>query len=137
MVGDVAIIANRSLYVDFSLPHAESGVSMLVPVKDKRNKGAWTFLEPLTTDLWLASRASFIFTGFVVWFLEHRINVEFRGDTSNQLGTIFYFAFLTLVFAHRERVVSNLSRVVGIWVKQIVPHRLDEGMVLVYKDLEG
>lgn len=117
VVGDVTIIANRSLYVDFTLPYTESGVSMVVPVKDKRNKGAWTFLVPLTTDLWLASGTFFIFTGFVVWFLEHRINNEFRGTTSNQLGTIFYFAFSTLVFAHREKVVSNLSRVVVIiWV---------------------
>jgi len=116
-VGDITIIANRSLYVDFTLPYTESGVSMVVPVKDKRNKGAWTFLEPLTTDLWLASGAFFIFTGFVVWFLEHRINDEFRGNASNQLGTIFYFAFSTLVFAHREKVESNLSRVVVIiWV---------------------
>lgn len=114
VVGDVTIIANRSLYADFTLPYTESGVSMVVPIKDKRHKGAWTFLEPLTTDLWLISGAFFIFTGFVVWFLEHRVNDDFRGTTSNQLGTIFYFTFSTLVFAHREKVVSNLSRVVVI-----------------------
>ncbi|XP_020264747.1 glutamate receptor 2.7-like [Asparagus officinalis] len=117
VVGDITIIANRSLYVDFTLPYTESGVSMLVPIKDKRHKGAWTFLEPLSTDLWLASAAFFIFTGFVVWFLEHRINEEFRGTISNQLGTIFYFAFSTLVFAHREKVLGNLARIVVIiWV---------------------
>nr|XP_029118701.1 glutamate receptor 2.7 [Elaeis guineensis] len=117
VVGDVTIIANRSLYVDFTLPYTESGVSMLVPIKDKRHKSAWTFLEPLTTDLWLASGAFFVFTGFVVWFLEHRINNEFRGSRARQLGTIFYFSFSTLVFAHREKVASNLSRVVVIiWV---------------------
>lgn len=114
VVGDVTIIANRSLYVDFTLPYTESGVSMVVPVEDKRNKGAWAFSEPLGTDLWLASGAFFIFTGFVVWFLEHRINDEFRGTATNQFGTIFNFAFSTLVFAHRETVVSNLSRVVVI-----------------------
>ncbi|KAG0482172.1 hypothetical protein HPP92_010256 [Vanilla planifolia] len=97
VVGDVTIIANRSLYVDFTLPYTESGVSMLVPVKDKREKGAWAFLDPLTTDLWLASGAFFIFTGFVVWFLEHRINLEFRGAPAEQ-----------------ERMLSNLSRVVVV-----------------------
>lgn len=113
----MTIRANRSLYVDFTLPYTESGVSMLVPIKDKRQKSAWTFLEPLTTDLWLGSGAFFVFTGFVVWFLEHRINDEFRGSPARQLGTIFYFSFSTLVFAHREKVASNLTRVVVIiWV---------------------
>ncbi|KAG0479619.1 hypothetical protein HPP92_010477 [Vanilla planifolia] len=114
VVGDVTIIANRSLYVDFTLPYTESGVSMLVPVKDKREKGAWAFLDPLTTDLWLASGAFFIFTGFVVWFLEHRINLEFRGAPAEQVGTVLYFSFSTLVFAYRERMLSNLSRVVVV-----------------------
>ncbi|XP_020570687.1 glutamate receptor 2.9-like [Phalaenopsis equestris] len=117
VVGDVTIIANRSLYVDFTLPYTESGVSMLVPINDNRKKDAWAFLDPLTTDLWLASGAFFIFTGFVVWLIEHRINPEFRGEPTEQLGTVLYFSFSTLVFAHRERVVSNLSRlVVIVWL---------------------
>ncbi|KAJ0985058.1 hypothetical protein J5N97_003414 [Dioscorea zingiberensis] len=62
VVGDTTIIANRSLYVDFTLPYTESGVSMIVPIKeDKRNM--WIFLEPLTTDLWLGTLTFFFFTG--------------------------------------------------------------------------
>ncbi|KAH0461921.1 hypothetical protein IEQ34_009496 [Dendrobium chrysotoxum] len=114
VVGDVTIIANRSLYVDFTLPYTESGVSMLVPINDNSKKDAWAFLDPLTTDLWLASGAFFIFTGFVVWVIEHRINKEFRGEPTEQLGTVLYFSFSTLVFAHREKVLSNLSRIVVI-----------------------
>lgn len=117
VVGDITIIANRSQYVDFTLPFMESGVSMVVPIKDNNSKGALTFLNPLTSGLWFASGGFFIFTGFVVWLLEHRINEDFRGTRSNQLGTIFYFAFSTLVFAHRQQVVSNLARVVlVIWL---------------------
>lgn len=116
-VGDITILANRSLYVDFTLPYTESGVSMIVPVKDDESKKMWIFLKPLTADLWLASLAFFFFTGFVVWVIEHRINNEFRGPPSHQFGTIFYFAFSTLVFAHKERLESNLSRfVVILWV---------------------
>ena len=100
VVGDVTIIANRSLYVDFTLPYTESGVSMIVPVKENTHTSAWTFLKPLTMDLWLGSFAFFIYTGFVVWVIEHRIHMEFRGPLSHQIGTIFYFSFSTLVFAH-------------------------------------
>lgn len=99
-MGDITIVANRSQYVDFTLPYTESGVSMIVPIKEDKNKNAWIFLKPLTTDLWLGSLAFFFFTGFVVWVIEHRINEEFRGPPSQQMGTIFYFAFSTMVYAH-------------------------------------
>ncbi|TYG60105.1 hypothetical protein ES288_D07G041500v1 [Gossypium darwinii] len=116
VVGDITIVANRSLYVDYTLPYTESGVSMLVPVRDNNKKNAWVFLQPLTSDLWVTSGCFFVFIGFVVWVLEHRINEDFRGPPAHQVGTSFWFSFSTMVFAHREKVVSNLSRfVVIIW----------------------
>ncbi|XP_048332067.2 glutamate receptor 2.9 [Ziziphus jujuba] len=115
-VGDITIRANRSLYVDFTLPYTESGVSMVVPIKDSRRKDAWVFLKPLTWDLWLTTGCFFIFIGFAVWVLEHRINEDFRGPPHHQIGTSFWFSFSTMVFAHKERVVSNLARfVVIVW----------------------
>ncbi|KAK7283151.1 hypothetical protein RIF29_12472 [Crotalaria pallida] len=117
VVGDISIIANRSNYVDFTLPYTESGVTMVVPVKDNRKKNAWAFLKPLTWELWVTTACFFVFIGFVVWVLEHRINKDFRGPPSHQIGTSLWFSFSTLVFAHREKVVSNLSRfVVTVWV---------------------
>ncbi|KAK7351329.1 hypothetical protein VNO77_10697 [Canavalia gladiata] len=117
VVGDITIIANRSKYVDFTLPYTESGVTMVVPVKDTRKKNAWAFLKPLTWDLWVTTACSFVFIGFVVWVLEHRINNNFRGPPLHQIGTSLWFSFSIMVFAHREKVVSNLGRfVVIIWV---------------------
>ncbi|KAJ6840164.1 glutamate receptor 2.8 [Iris pallida] len=116
VVGDVTITANRSEFVDFTLPYTVAGVSMVVPIRDERSK-TWIFLKPLKADLWLVSGAFFVFTGFVVWVIEHRVNEEFRGPPAHQAGTVFYFTFSTLVFAHRESMVSNLSRfVVVIWI---------------------
>ncbi|KAK1276938.1 Glutamate receptor 2.8 [Acorus gramineus] len=116
-VADITIRANRSNHVDFTLPYTDSSVSMVVLLEEQKTKSAWIFLKPLTTDLWVASTAFFVYTGFVVWVIEHRINEQFRGPPTQQLGTVFYFTFSTLVFAHTERVVSNLSRVVVIvWV---------------------
>ncbi|XP_024445286.2 glutamate receptor 2.8 isoform X1 [Populus trichocarpa] len=116
VVGDTTIVFNRSQYVDFTLPYTESGVSMIVPIVDNNSKNAWVFLRPLTWDLWVTSVCFFIFIGFVIWVLEHRINEDFRGPASHQAGTSFWFSFSTMVFAQRETVVSNLSRaVVIIW----------------------
>ncbi|XP_015945467.1 glutamate receptor 2.9-like [Arachis duranensis] len=117
VVGDTTITANRSNYVDFTLPYTESGVTMVVPIRDSRKKNAWAFLKPLTWDLWVTTFCSFVFIGFVVWVLEHRINNHFRGPPSYQIGTSLWFSFSTMVFSHRERVASNCGRfVVIVWV---------------------
>ncbi|XP_065878445.1 glutamate receptor 2.7-like [Euphorbia lathyris] len=114
VVGDTTIIANRSLYVDFTLPYIESDVAMLVRNMDDKNNNALMFLRPLSPGLWATTFCFFLFIAFVVWVLEHRINDEFRGSPSHQAGTSLWFAFSTMVFAHRERVMNNLARVVII-----------------------
>ena len=70
MVGDVTITANRSLYVDFTLPYIELGVGMVVPIEIGKAKNMWIFLEPLTVDLWLVSGVFFHFDR--VYCLVHR-----------------------------------------------------------------
>ncbi|KAI7732455.1 hypothetical protein M8C21_001985, partial [Ambrosia artemisiifolia] len=140
VVGDITILANRADHVDFTLPYAEGGVSLIVPIKDER-KSAWIFMKPLEKELWITTAAFFIYTGLVVWILEHRVNQEFRGRPGQQVGMIFWFSFSTLVFAHSkcvfsrtiytprqlllillrisvgEKLISNLSRfVVIVWV---------------------
>jgi len=60
------------------------------------------FLTPLTWDLWMTSGCFFVFIGFVVWFLEHRINDDFRGPPSHQIGTSLWYAFSTMVFSHSK-----------------------------------
>ncbi|KAF0931128.1 hypothetical protein E2562_002487 [Oryza meyeriana var. granulata] len=117
VVGNVTITSSRMEEVDFTMPFTESGWSMVVAVQKETNASMWIFLQPLTTSLWLASLVFFCFTGFVVWVIEHRINEEFRGTPWQQFGLIFYFAFSTLVFSHKEKLESNLSRfVVIVWV---------------------
>ncbi|KAK8697287.1 hypothetical protein V6N13_113439 [Hibiscus sabdariffa] len=102
VVEDTTIVANMSIYVDFTLPYTESGVSMLVPIRESRKKNAWVFLRPLTSNLWITSGCFFVFIGFTVWILEHRINKDFHGPPEHQIGTCFWFSFSTMVFAHRN-----------------------------------
>ncbi|XP_054797049.1 glutamate receptor 2.8-like isoform X2 [Prosopis cineraria] len=114
VVGDLTIMFERSQYVDFTLPFTEGGVNFLVPTKQKNKEKAWLFLKPLTWELWLATGCFFVFISFVVWVLEHQNNEEFRGSPSNQIGNSFWFSFLTMDFAQREKIHSNLARVVVI-----------------------
>ena len=108
LVGDITILASRSLCVDFTLPYTESGVSMIVPIIADKSKSAWVFLKPLTWDLWVTSSCFFVFIGFVIWTLEHRVNEDFRGPPSKQVGTTFWFSFSTLVFA-QSNYFSSIS----------------------------
>ncbi|KAG8050145.1 hypothetical protein GUJ93_ZPchr0009g1555 [Zizania palustris] len=60
-VGDITVRYNRTLYVDFTIPYTESGVAMIVPVKENKNKNMWIFLKPLSSGMcYTASFASML-----------------------------------------------------------------------------
>ncbi|OEL14159.1 Glutamate receptor 2.7 [Dichanthelium oligosanthes] len=53
VIGDITITYNRTFYVDFTVPYTESGIAMVVPVKETVNKNTWIFLKPLTPGMWI------------------------------------------------------------------------------------
>lgn len=113
VVGDIAIVTNRTRIVDFTQPFAASGLVVVAPFK-KLNTGAWAFLRPFSPLMWGITASSFLFVGIVVWILEHRINDDFRGPPKQQIITILWFSLSTLFFAHRENTTSTLGRMVLI-----------------------
>ncbi|KAL8043589.1 hypothetical protein ABFX02_09G128008 [Erythranthe guttata] len=116
-VGDITITGTRSEYVDFTLQIEEGGVSRTQKIEYENPNDEWFFLKPLTLELWLTALAMFILTGAALWLLEHRHNEDFRGPLSNNLGLIFYVPFMSLVFAYREKIVTNFARlVVVVWI---------------------
>ncbi|PIN16370.1 Glutamate-gated kainate-type ion channel receptor subunit GluR5 [Handroanthus impetiginosus] len=113
-VGDITILSNRSTYVDFTVPYSSLGLGFVVKLDDK---DPWFFLKPLQPELWIMSACSFFLIGFIIWLVEHPINEEFQGPPAQQIGTAAWFAASTLVYAHRERLRSNVSRfVVVVWL---------------------
>ncbi|CAL5424798.1 unnamed protein product [Camellia sinensis] len=96
----------------------DMGIGRVAQVDMKKNM--WIFLKPLDSDLWLASAGFFILTGFVVWLIERPINEEFQGSRAQQIGTVLWFSFSTLVFAHRERLFSNFVVIVWLFVVLIL-----------------
>ncbi|KAI3424502.1 uncharacterized protein J3R85_010607 [Psidium guajava] len=113
-VGDITIRADRTWYVDFTMPFTEAGVGMIVPIDTTRSKSMWIFLQPLEVDLWLVTGAFFVFTGWVVWTIEHNDKSEFKGPLPQQIGTVMVYSFSTLVFPQWEKLIGNLSKVVVI-----------------------
>ncbi|XP_047331978.1 glutamate receptor 1.4-like [Impatiens glandulifera] len=114
-VGDITITANRSLYVDFTSTFTDIGIGRMEHQIHTTNM--WIFLKPLHSSLWLTTACFFIITGLVVWVIERPINEEFQGSLSQQIATALWFSLSTLVYAHRERLISNLSKfVIVVWI---------------------
>ncbi|KAL7140530.1 hypothetical protein ABFS83_09G125400 [Erythranthe nasuta] len=117
-VGDITITATRSEFVVFTLPIEDGGVTRTQKIQygnDPSDK--WFFFRPLKWELWLTILALFIFTGCALWILERKFNIAFRGRLEGHTGLIFYIPFMSLVFAHRENIVTNLARVVVVvWI---------------------
>ncbi|CAD6219177.1 unnamed protein product [Miscanthus lutarioriparius] len=109
-IGDITIRYNRTMYVDFTIPYTESGVAMIVPVKEKVNNNMWIFLKPLSKGMWFGSIMFFIYTGIVVWLLERLSgNGYLNGPFSlKQLGILMFFS----IFEEKEKLECFLSRIV-------------------------
>lgn len=72
------------------------------------SKGKWFFLKPLDGNLWFLTAGFFVLMGLVVWIIEHTDNEEFQGSIAQQIGTILWFSFSTLVYAHRKFTSNDL-----------------------------
>ncbi|KAK7291903.1 hypothetical protein RIF29_07445 [Crotalaria pallida] len=124
VVGDVTIVANRTKYVDFTLPYTESGVRMLVPVQHGRQT-MWIFVRPFSWELWLSIVVFSMLIGAVIFFMEKR-NVnsfparEGSQQNRNQLSmmtSILLFPLIQVVLPQREVVAKNCSRfVLMVWL---------------------
>ncbi|XP_044948368.1 glutamate receptor 2.8-like [Hordeum vulgare subsp. vulgare] len=111
VIGDITIRYNRTFYVDFTLPYTESGIAMIVPVRDSINRNTWIFLKPLAPGMWFGSVVFFIYTGVVVLILEFLgNNKNVRGPIPSQLGIMIFFS----IFEGKELVQRFLSRIVLI-----------------------
>lgn len=99
VVGDVAIVARRCQYADFTHPYTESGLVMIFPVQKSGNK-TLLFLKPFTRAVWILVAVISIYNGFVVWLIERNHWPELTGSTLHQTGTFFWLSFSSLFNLH-------------------------------------
>ncbi|GMY37617.1 glutamate receptor 2.7 [Fagus crenata] len=115
VIGDMTILADRLELVDFTLPYTDSGLAMIVPTKSEGSP--LMFMKPFTREMWLVTAAILMYTMLIVWFLEHQNSPEFSGPWKKQMSTALWFTFSSLFFAHREKIYSNLTRlVIIVWL---------------------
>ncbi|XP_078150469.1 glutamate receptor 2.7-like [Carex rostrata] len=110
VIGDTTIRYNRTSYADFSTPYTESGIAMIVRLKQAENKNPFVFLQPLSFDLWLGSFAFLIYAGITILILEPKIREPLKNSISEHVGTILQLS----LFASQEKLESILSKIVAI-----------------------
>eukprot|EP01018_Ginkgo_biloba_P007457 Gb_18838 [translate_table: standard] len=113
VVGDISITTNRSIAVDFTQPFVETGLVVVVPLKEDSSSNGWAFVRPFSIYMWITTGGFFIFVGFVVCLLEQRKNPHFQGERRKQFGSILWFSFSTL-FNNQNDTHTPMGRVVVI-----------------------
>lgn len=98
VVGDITILLERAKNMEFTVPYAESGLSMIVQLQTEES--AWMFIKPFTKEMWAVTGGILIYTMCIVWILEHPYNPEFGGPWRNQIATALWFTSSSLFFAH-------------------------------------
>nr|GEV39843.1 glutamate receptor 1.2-like [Tanacetum cinerariifolium] len=113
ILGDSTILANRSQYVDFTATYTVLGIGTFARIN---HDDMWIFLKPLDVKLWLSIAGFSIITGFVIWAIES-MDQESQTSPSQKIGPSFWFILMTLFFAQREKLSSNLSKFVAfVWL---------------------
>ncbi|XP_008781483.2 glutamate receptor 2.7-like [Phoenix dactylifera] len=111
VVGDVTILAKRSKNITFTEPFLGSGLSMLVRVK--RDHKTFMLTKPFSKAVWALIFVTLIYTGIIIWYLEHEKNPEFHGPWRTQLGATLWLIFSSIFYAH-GRIYSSYTRTVVI-----------------------
>lgn len=116
VVADITILTNRTAKVDFTQPYTDTGLVIMVPVKKTRSS-RWPFLQPFTRSMWLTAAAFILLTAILLWLLERSENHAFTGKPAKQMEVSLWFSFSTIVFAHREKVMTCLGKLIlMIWL---------------------
>lgn len=77
------------------MPYAEGGVACIVPIEYEDVNDVFTFLQPLSKEMWLTTIVLYISTATVTWILAKKAVQSSRDSISQHLGmTSSLLAFL-------------------------------------------
>ncbi|OMO56678.1 Ionotropic glutamate receptor [Corchorus capsularis] len=106
-VGGILITAERSHVVEFSQPYAELG---LVKVEKRKtnelNRVLW-FMSPFTCEMWLTMAAITVFTGSVIWLIEHKTHCNNEVPSRQVEAVLCLFPFAFLLNEHRPKNILS------------------------------
>ncbi|WCJ31136.1 glutamate receptor 2 [Euphorbia peplus] len=114
--GDIMIKAEGFQFLEFSHPYVEAGLSMVVKTRVDKSQ-PWLFFTLFTPGMWFSMAAMSVFTGFVIWFIEHQNNADLNDSPATSIATVLWISLATLYWGNRETPNSSLSQfVLGPWL---------------------
>ncbi|KAL6011969.1 hypothetical protein ACLOJK_002436 [Asimina triloba] len=97
VVGDIAIVKNRTKIVDFTQPFTESGLVIVAPIK-KLKSNPWAFLQPFTLRMWFV-------TG---------ISTSAEENTVSTLGRFVLLIWLFVVLIIQSSYTASLTSILTV-----------------------
>ncbi|KAG7298974.1 hypothetical protein JYU34_017445 [Plutella xylostella] len=101
---DLTITAERARAVDFSVPFMSLGISMLFKEPDPEPANIFSFIQPLTLDVWLYLATTYIIVSFILlicarmsqddWVNPHPCNQN--PDSYENIWTLYNCMWLTM-----------------------------------------
>ncbi|XP_065873254.1 glutamate receptor 3.2-like isoform X2 [Euphorbia lathyris] len=115
-VGDIMIKAEGFQFLEFSHPYVEAGLARVVKTRVDKSQ-PWLLFTLFTPGMWFSMAGMSLFTGFVVWFIEHQNNEELNESPARSISTVLWISLATLYLGHRETRNNSLSHfVLGPWL---------------------
>ena len=103
-VAPLTISYLREQVIDFSKPYMHLGITILYRVPEPQNPGVFSFLNPLSFDIWMYVVMAYLVVSITLfllarfspyeWYNEHPCNPEYDGvENQFNLLSCLWFAF--------------------------------------------
>lgn len=140
-IASLTINGAREKAVDFSKPFIELGISVMIRKPEKQKPGVFSFMDPLSTEIWLCVILSYLVISlmlFIVsrfssyeWYFENETDTRPRNKFSLQNSLFFSFA----AFMHQgvdllPRSMSGRFPLFSYFLKQLFSISNDLGRVV-------
>lgn len=134
VVGDVAVVARRCEYAEFTHTYSDSVLVMIVPFQSKMPHKAWLFMKPFTKSMWALILAITIYNGFVIWLIERNHNPRLKGSALDQTGIVIWLSFTTLFSLH-GKICSSIIKKFSIkkHLKACTANNIIYGCLRIYR----
>ncbi|KAI3378177.1 hypothetical protein SNEBB_004647, partial [Seison nebaliae] len=90
-IAPLTIIADRERVIDFSMPFMSLGISIMIKKPEKQKPGVFSFMNPLSGDIWICIMIAYAFVTLVLFLVSRFSPYEWGADPSRpgQVTNVF------------------------------------------------
>ena len=104
-IASITINGAREKAVDFSKPFIDLGISVMIRKPEKQKPGVFSFMEPLSKEIWICVIVSYLFVSAILFFVSRFSSYEWyfeNGSTDRPqnkfpMYNALFFSFATFM----------------------------------------